>query len=218
MADGDVVYDHGRPDRIGLPEAILCEGKSAAQIAVAISQALGGAANVLLTRLDSAVAAELKVDALDYDEESRTAIAGPWTSPSHQPQVAVVTAGTSDLPIAREALRTLAYHGIAAAEYADVGVAGLWRLLNVRDELAKFRVIIAVAGMDGAMFTVLGGLVPSVVVAVPTSIGYGVSNDGKTALHAALASCAQGIVAVNIDNGYGAACAVTRLLGVDRRG
>jgi NCAIR mutase (PurE)-related protein len=213
MADGDVIYDRDRPNRIGMPEAILCEGKSATQVTAAISQALDGAANVLLTRLDSGVAAELSVDSLDYDEESRTAIAGSWTAPSHDPQVAVVAAGTSDLPVARESLRTLAYHGIAAREYADVGVAGLWRLLNVRDELSKYRAIIAVAGMDGAMFTVLGGLVPGVIVAVPTSTGYGISRGGETALHAALASCAQGIVATNIDNGYGAACAVTRLLG-----
>ncbi|MCP4307121.1 MAG: nickel pincer cofactor biosynthesis protein LarB [bacterium] len=214
MSMADVIYDRDRPDRIGMPEAILCEGKSPEQIAAAIDQALQGADNVLLTRLVPAIAEELSIS--DYDEESWTGIAGTWEPPAGEPRVAVVAAGTSDLRVAREALRTLAYHGIPAAEYADVGVAGLWRLLDISEELAEYRAIIAVAGMDGAMFTVLSGLVPGVVVAVPTSIGYGVSRDGETALHAALASCAQGIVAVNIDNGYGAACAVTRLFGLDR--
>ena len=214
MADGDVIYDRDRPDRIGMPEAILCEGKSTKQIAAAITQALDGADNVLLTRLASETAAELPIE--DYDEESQTGIAGLRTPPTGEPLVAVVAAGTSDLRVAREARRTLAYHGIPSVEYADVGVAGLWRLLDISEELAEFRAIIAVAGMDGAMFTVLGGLVPGVVVAVPTSVGYGVSRDVETALHAALASCAQGIVAVNIDNGYGAACAVTRLLHTGR--
>jgi NCAIR mutase (PurE)-related protein len=214
MADGDVIYDGNRPARIGMSEAILCEGKSTAQIAAAIAQALDGADSVLLTRLASDVAEVLALD--DYDEESRTGIAGAWAPPTGEPRVSVVAAGTSDLRVAREARRTLAYHGIPAVEYADVGVAGLWRLLEISEELSRFGAIIAVAGMDGAMFTVLGGLVPGVVVAVPTSVGYGVSRDGETALHAALASCAQGIVAVNIDNGYGAACAVTRLLQTGR--
>ena len=196
-----------------MPEAILCEGKTAAQIEEAVTQALCGADNVLLTRLGSDLAAAVSMELMDYDEDSRTAIVGSWSAPTHDPQVAVVAAGTSDLSVAREALRTLSYHGIAAAEYADVGVAGLWRLLDIADELSRYRAIVAVAGMDGAMFTVLGGLEPSMIVAVPTSVGYGVSNRGETALHAALASCAQGIVVANIDNGYGAACAVTRMLG-----
>jgi NCAIR mutase (PurE)-related protein len=215
MADRDVVYDSDRPNRIGMPEAILCEGKSIPQITSAISQALEATDNVLLTRLDPDLADALSLESFDYDQESRTGIAGSWTPPSHEPRVAVVAAGTCDLPVAREALRTLAFHGTVAEEYVDVGVAGLWRLLAIREELSKYRAIIAVAGMDAALFTVLGGLVPSLIVAVPTSCGYGISRDGETALHSALASCAQGIVAVNINNGYGAACAVTRMLGLD---
>lgn len=213
MGDNDVTYDSDRADRIGMPEAILCEGKTAAQIDVAVTQALDGTDNVLLTRLSEVLAGELTEAPLDYDAESRTAVAGVWSAPTGEARVAVVAAGTSDLYVAREAARTLAFHGIIAREYADVGVAGLWRLLAIRDELAEYAVIIAVAGMDGAMFTALGGLVPGLIVAVPTSVGYGVSREGETALHAALASCAQGIVAVNIDNGYGAACAATRVLG-----
>jgi NCAIR mutase (PurE)-related protein len=213
MDDQDVSYDLARNDRIGMPEAILCEGKSASQIESAVGQALQGSAKVLLTRLGRRLAETLTIPSLDYDEKSQTGVAGDWVAPTGDPAVAVVVAGTSDLPVAREAMRTLAFHGIAAREYADVGVAGLWRLLAIREELTQYRAIIAVAGMDGAMFTVLGGLVPGLIVAVPTSIGYGVSRQGETALHSALASCAQGIVVVNVDNGFGAACAVIRVLG-----
>lgn len=213
MTDPDVNYDRNRQDRIGMPEAIFCEGKTAAQIESAVSQALTTSAGVLLTRLDAAAAAALSVAALDYDAESRTGIVGSRQAARPQQSVAVVAAGTADLPVAREAIRTLAFLGIPAEEYADVGVAGLWRLLEIKDELAKHPAVIAVAGMEGAMFTVLGGLIPGLVIAVPTSLGYGVAREGEAALHSALASCAQGIVAVNIDNGYGAACAVARMFG-----
>lgn len=212
MDSRDVVYDLDRGDRIGMPEAILCEGKTARQIELAVGQALERSGNVLLTRLDEELAEALVVPSLDYHAESRTAVAGDWEAPGGDPVVAVVAAGTSDLPVAREASRTLAFHGFTAREYADVGVAGLWRLLRVKEDLAQYPVVIAVAGMEGALFSVLGGLLPGLIVAVPTSRGYGVSRDGETALNSALASCAQGIVAVNIDNGYGAACAATRML------
>ncbi len=212
MDDREVIYDLDRLDRIGMPEAILCDGKTPSQIGTAITQALEGGDNVLLTRLDESLVHGLAAP-LDYDAASQTGIAGSWVRPTGEPAVAVVAAGTSDLPVAREASRTLAFHGIPVREYVDVGVAGLWRLLQVRDELARFQVIIAVAGMEGALFSVLGGLVPGLVIAVPTSRGYGVAHGGETALHSALASCAQGIVAVNINNGYGAACAATRTLG-----
>jgi NCAIR mutase (PurE)-related protein len=125
----------------------------------------------------------------------------------------VVTAGTSDLPVGREALRTLAFYGVGAREIADVGVAGLWRILKHEQELKRYPVVIVVAGMEGALFSVVGGLVGGVVIAVPTSTGYGAARAGETALHAALAGCAPGLVTVNIDNGYGAACAALRALG-----
>jgi len=131
--------------------------------------------------------------------------------------VAVVTAGTSDLPVAREAIRTLAFYGVAAREIADVGVAGLWRILRHEEELRRYPVVIVVAGMEGALFSVVAGLVGGVVIAVPTSTGYGAARHGETALHAALASCAPGLVTVNIDNGYGAASAALRVLGVQAR-
>ncbi len=202
--------DLERESRTALPEAILCEGKSDVQVETAVKQMLDAGKNVLLTRLDADRTKALSLSPFDYDAESRTGIAGPWTAPASKPRVAVVAAGTSDLGVAREAARTLAYLGVASREYADVGVAGLWRLLKIQEELTTYPAIIAVAGMEGGLFSVLGGLVPGLVVAVPTSRGYGICRNGETALHSALASCAQGIVAVNIDNGYGAACAVAR--------
>lgn len=210
--ENDVILDLERKTRIGLPEAIFCAGKSVAQINRAIDQARAGGLSILLTHLDSEVADQITSAPFDYDATSRTGIAGEWTTPAGDPQIAVVSAGTSDLPVVGEAQRTLAFHGLPSKSFVDVGVAGLWRLLNVRDELAEFPVIIAIAGMEGALFSVLGGLVPSLIIAVPTSRGYGVCNHGEAALHSALGSCAQGLVAVNIDNGYGAACAAIRAL------
>jgi NCAIR mutase (PurE)-related protein len=114
--------------------------------------------------------------------------------------------------VAREALRTLAFAGETAGLFPDVGVAGLWRLMDRIDEIRSHRVAIAVAGMEGALFSVLAGLVPCAVIAVPTSVGYGVARGGRTALHAALASCSSGVMVMNIDNGFGAAHAAMRIL------
>ena len=115
---------------------------------------------------------------LDYDPTSRTAILGPWTAPAEAPRVALVAAGTSDLGVAHEARRTLEFHGIASAPFYDVGVAGLWRLLACEAEIRRFAVVIAIAGMEGALFSVLGGLVGGLVIAVPTSTGYGMARAG----------------------------------------
>jgi pyridinium-3,5-biscarboxylic acid mononucleotide synthase len=171
--------------------------------------------SLLLTRLTTEQFDQLAARyqaAIDYDRVSQTGIFGRWRQPLDEPKVAVVTAGTSDLPIAREASRTLAFYGVATEEIVDVGVAGLWRVLAREEELRRFPAVIVVAGMEGALFSVVGGLVGGVVIAVPTSNGYGVARGGITALHAALASCAPGVVVVNIDNGYGAACAARRVL------
>ena len=133
-------------------------------------------------------------------------------APAGQARVAIVSAGTSDQPVCREAARTLAYHGHPSAEIGDVGVAGLWRLMDRIDEIRTYPVVIVVAGMDAALPSVVGGLVPGLVIAVPTSTGYGVAKGGATAMAAMLASCAPGVTVVNIDNGYGAACAALRAL------
>jgi NCAIR mutase (PurE)-related protein len=212
----DFRLDWGRHARTGVSEAVLCEAKSAAQVDAIASHALDLRRRLLFTRLGPRKFERLSApvrEALDYEAVSRTAILGDDSVPGPGGRVAIVAAGTSDLPVAREAERTLRFAGETATLLADVGVAGLWRLMEHVDALRAHRVVIAVAGMEGALFSVLAGLVPGVVVAVPTSVGYGVGKGGRTALHAALASCASGLAVVNIDNGFGAAHAALRVLG-----
>ncbi len=209
----EFVADTQREERLGFSEAIFCAGKSAEQIAAILAAA---SAPLLLTRLDPAKHAALPDvwrGTLDYDPLSGTALAGAAAAPRFAARVAVVTAGTSDLAVAREALRTLRFHGVAATEIVDVGVAGLWRLLRRVDELRSAAVTIVAAGMDAALPSVVAGLIPGVVIGVPTSVGYGVAAGGRAALDAMLASCAPGLVVMNIDNGYGAAIAALRVLG-----
>ena len=208
----DFVIDWEREQRTGVAEAVLCEGKSAAQIEAILASA--GERRLLLTRLREDMLAQLpdgRRAALDYDPLSRTALHGRCIAPTVAGP-GIVCAGTSDLPVAREAARSLAFAGYEAPLIADVGVAGLWRLMRRLEEIRSFRVLIAVAGMEGALFSVLAGLVDAPVIAVPTSVGYGVAAGGHTALHSALASCATGLVAVNIDNGFGGACAAIRIM------
>jgi NCAIR mutase (PurE)-related protein len=209
----EFVLDEARTLRLGFGEAVFCAGKSPEQISAILGHAQ---VPMLLTRLDperfAALPAAQRHD-LDYDPVSRTAYFGAPLPSAGPAQVAVLTAGTSDVPVAREAMRTLGFQGHEARLVADVGVAGLWRLLRRVDELRAMRVVIVAAGMDAALPSVVGGLVGGVVIAVPTSVGYGVAAGGHTALNAVLASCAPGIVTVNIDNGYGAACAALRVIG-----
>lgn len=212
MSD-EFVLDEARQQRLGFGEAVFCAGKSVAQIAAILDHARQP---MLLTRLDPDRFAALPVEqqgGLDYDPVSRTAYSGAATPIIGEARVAVVTAGTSDVPTAREATRTLRFSGHATLEVTDVGVAGIWRLMRRLDELRAMPVLIVAAGMDAALPSVIGGLVPGVIIAVPTSVGYGVAAGGHTALNAILASCAPGIVTVNIDNGYGAAIAAMRVLG-----
>jgi NCAIR mutase (PurE)-related protein len=189
----DVTFDFGRRERIGIAEAVLCAGKSAAQIDHIIDLSESRHAPLLMTRLAPRAFGRLSDrhrGRIDYDAVSRTGILGP----------------------VHEAARTLAFHAVAADVIMDVGVAGLWRVMERRAQLERYRAIIVVAGMDGALFSVIGGLVPGFVIAVPTATGYGTARGGTTALHSALTSCAPGLVAVNVGNGYGAACAALRVL------
>ncbi len=220
MNSGDrastVRFDLARRQRIGLAEAILGDVKSSEQIAEGIAQSLAGGAPVLVTRLSPDKFDALPEDqkaGLDFDPVSRTALSIGLPVSPEPVDVAVVTGGTGDLGVAREAARTLAFHGRASREIIDVGVAGLWRLMEHRDVIAEMPVVIVCAGMEGALFSVIGGLARGVVIAVPTSNGYGVAEGGKVALDSALASCAPGIAVCNIDNGYGAACLALRILG-----
>ncbi len=219
-ATPEFMLDTTRRERIGLGEAMLCGPKSPAQIAAILDDVAARRASLLLTRLDASAHDALPSAhraALDYDPVSRTGFFGaplPLIGPT---RLAVVAAGTSDVPVAREAMRTLRFDGVAAEEIVDVGVAGVWRLLERAEALRECDVVIVVAGMDAALPSVIGGLVGGLVIAVPTSVGYGVAAGGHAALNAALASCASGIVVVNIDNGYGAACAALRALGIRHR-
>lgn len=210
-----VVLDPGRARRTGLEEAVFCSGKTPAQIAEILRRVLAGPGRMLLTRLTrdklEALPADLR-SALDYDELAAVAVLGSGHAETGRHRVAIVAAGTSDAAVAREAACTLRYSGEDPLEITDVGVAGLWRLLDRLEEIRAARVVIAVAGMDAALPTVLGGLVPAPVIGVPTSVGYGVAQGGQVALNSMLASCAPGLAVMNIDNGYGAACAALRIL------
>jgi NCAIR mutase (PurE)-related protein len=216
----DLCFDFDRRRRIGLDETVFAQGKSAAQLEAILTLAHSRGAALLITRLcveKYTLLADRWQDSLDYCPLSQTAFFAFQAPAPAPPRVAVVAAGTSDAPVAREAERTLRFNGIGAMCFIDVGVAGLWRLTRSLDEISRFPVVIAVAGMDAALPTVLGGLIGSLIIAVPTSVGYGVATGGHTALNAILASCASGITCVNIDNGYGAACAALRALNSSQR-
>ncbi|MEM7057909.1 MAG: nickel pincer cofactor biosynthesis protein LarB [Pseudomonadota bacterium] len=222
MSADEIRLDFQRPDRVGFDEAILCAGKSLAQLETIVVKTEAEGVSCLMTRLQPEVFSALpdaRQAQIDYDPVSCTGYFN-WTAPdmSDDPQVAVVAAGSSDMPQAQEAIRTLTYFGIPTRSFIDVGVAGLWRLTSNLEALREFPVLIAVAGMDGALPSVLGGLVPGLIIVLPTSTGYGASRGGETALNAALASCAPGLTVVNIDNGYGAACAALRATRIAARG
>jgi hypothetical protein len=211
----EVRFDRTRATRIGLEEAVLAQHKSPEQIAGILADAIAEERRLLLTRLAPDQVAALPAAlaaALDYCPQSRTAILGPCPARQGGHGVALVSAGTSDYRPLAEARRVLAYSGVAAETISDVGVAGLWRLLEREAELRRMAVVLVFAGMDAALPSVVAGLVPGLVIAVPTSVGYGVAEGGRVALDSALASCAPGVVVVNIDNGYGAACAALRFL------
>lgn len=212
---GYAKVDHHRVLRLGFPEVVLGEGKRPDQIAGIVRRLLESGENVLVTRVSDAHA-ELVLRELP---QLRHAALARVLSYEHAPiaerpgpPVAVVTAGTSDIPVAEEAMETLRACGVPAVRVFDVGVAGLHRLLGRLDVLNGAPAIIVIAGMEGALPSVVGGLVGVPVVAVPTSIGYGTAFSGLTALLGMLTSCASGVTVVNIDNGFGAAVAVARML------
>lgn len=209
--------DLDRRRRTGVPEVVLAEGKTAEQSLelLAALRAADPAAPAIATRCPPGVLAaapgRFPGEAVLVDEAGRAVVVGALPAP--RGAVAVLTGGTSDLPVARECLTTLAALGVGARLVADVGVAGLGRLLARVDELADADCVVAVAGMEGALPTVVAGLVAAPVVAVPTSVGYGVSAGGLVAAAAMLSSCSPGVGVVNIDNGFGAAVLAARLVG-----
>ncbi|MDR2352364.1 MAG: nickel pincer cofactor biosynthesis protein LarB [Deltaproteobacteria bacterium] len=211
-----VLFDHDRPGRIGLPEAVFSQGKPPSVLKDLLEKfQRGQGIPILFTRLEPAFFYSLPESLknnYDYDPISRTAFGEKKPPRDPQFKAAIVSAGSSDSPVAREAARTLEYLGFQRTLYEDSGVAALWRLSGILEEINSHDVIIVVAGLDAALASVLGGLTPRPVIAVPTSVGYGLARAGESALASMLLSCSPGITVVNIDNGYGAACGAARLL------
>lgn len=211
-----VIFDYFRHHRIGLPETVYCEGKHPDVISRLITELVEKAIHpVLFTRLARTkheLLDQSLVGLLDYDELSATAYFNGVFPEMKKGSVAIVAAGSSDLRVALEASRTLTYLGIPHENSVDVGVSGLWRLQERIDAINAHDVVIVVAGMDAALASVLGGMTHRPIIAVPTSVGYGVAEGGVTALNSMLSSCASGLLVTNIDNGYGAACAAFRII------
>ncbi len=203
---GFAKLDHHRAVRQGIAEVIYGAGKTPEQIReIASAMYRHGQNTVLITRMSSQ-AAELagKELPLQYDELSRVGVVGDIPVPDGEGKILVATGGTSDMPVAEEAALTVQAFGNDVIRLYDVGVAGLHRLLSHMDEIMSARVIIAIAGMEGALASVVGGLADCPVIAVPTSVGYGAAFGGLAALLSMLNSCASGVSVVNIDNGFGA--------------
>ncbi|WP_319559400.1 nickel pincer cofactor biosynthesis protein LarB [Marispirochaeta sp.] len=204
---GHTRLDTHRRERTGYPEVIYCAGKTADQIREIMGHMRNRGINVLATRMSEAVYEELKDE---FSEGHYTAGPGIFTivckptEKNTKGEIAVVSAGTSDFRVAEEAALTAEFYGHAVARYSDVGVAGIHRLLASIDDIRRARVIVVVAGMEGALASVVAGLVQAPIIAVPTSVGYGANFQGLTALLSMINSCSAGISVVNIDNGFGA--------------
>ena len=211
----DIRFDFQRRERIGLLEAIWGADKSIDQLKRVSEEVLKKKEVVFITRIDKEKAIHLLdtyIDAIFYEEAKCLIIGENLNKFSTNKKVAIISGGTSDLPVTLEAKLSLEIYGVSCQSFIDVGVAGLHRLLTQIDEINKYDVLIVCAGMEGALATVIGGLLPQPIIAVPVSVGYGVSKDGQTALNSMLSSCAPGISVMNIDNGYGAAMAALRII------
>ncbi len=204
---GFAKIDHHRTERCGSPEAVFCEGKTAAQIAQIIQKMNEGSHNILATRANAEIFAAVKklVSEAEYHEQARLIIVRKETlRPDPDRFILVMTAGTSDIPVAEEAALTAELMGHRVERVFDVGVAGIHRLFAQEEKIRSANVLIVAAGMEGALASVVGGLVNKPVIALPTSVGYGASFEGLAALLGMLNSCAAGVAVVNIDNGFGA--------------
>ncbi len=208
--------DHHRTLRQGMAEVVYGPGKAIEHLVAIVGELLvGGSGPVLVSRADGQQAAAALAAHPGGEQHATTLV---WRPASPRPErVVLACAGTADLPVADECATVLGAHGFEAIRLTDVGVAGVHRLLAHGDELATADAVVVVAGMEGALASLVGGLTPAPIVAVPTSVGYGAALEGVTALLAMLSSCAAGVTVVGIDNGYGAACAVVRLLGAQPR-
>jgi pyridinium-3,5-biscarboxylic acid mononucleotide synthase len=216
---GDVLADTHRVIRQGFPEAVFASGKTLTQTSDALTALVAAHGCALATRVSMDVAALLlqRFPTGSYDGVSHLYRIGQMDGSFQSAPVAVVCAGTSDLPVAEEAAQTLEFAGVCVNRITDVGVAGLHRLLARLDDLRSASIVIAIAGMEGALPSVLGGLVAAPVIAVPTSVGYGANLHGISALLSMLNSCASGLTVVNVDNGFGAAVAALRVLNMQAK-
>ncbi len=211
----DIRFDFQRRERLGLIEAIWGEDKSIDQLKRVTENVLGKNEVVFITRINNEKAnnlLNLYDDARFYKEAKCLIIGENLNKLNTNKKVAIISGGSSDLSVTLEAQLALEIYGVKCQSFIDVGVAGLHRLMSQLEEINKYDVLIVCAGMEGALATVVGGLLAQPIIAVPVSVGYGVSKDGETALNSMLSSCSPGIAVMNIDNGYGAAMAALRIV------
>ena len=203
---GFAKVDHHRAIRVGMPEVIFCQGKTPVQVAQIFEKLAKHSGNVLATRASRSqfLAVKKKVKKASYKEEARAIVLEQDKTMYGKGLITIVSAGTSDIPVAEEAVVTAELMGNEIARLYDVGVAGIHRLLSHREAISRSRVVVVCAGMEGALPSVVGGLVGVPVVAVPTSVGYGAAFEGMAALLGMMNSCASNVCVVNIDNGFGA--------------
>ena len=212
MSNFNIDYD--REDRLGFPEVVFGTSKITEDLILIINDYITRDKNVLITKLQKKKAKKLLKYFPNsfYDTLSGIFILKKTSIVSKNSEVAIISGGSSDIHIVNEVFYTLSFLGVKSEKINDVGVAGINRLMNRINDLKKYDVLIVIAGFEGALPTVVGGLLPQPIIAVPTDVGYGVSKNGKTALNSMLSSCANGITVVNINNGYGAAMAAVRIL------
>ena len=211
----DIRFDFQRRERLGLIEAIWGQDKSIDQLKRLSENVLSKNEVVFITRINSEKAnylLDLYDDSRFYEEAKCLIIGKNMNKINTNKKVAIISGGSSDLPVTLEAQLALEIYGINCQSFIDVGVAGLHRLISQLEEINKYDVLIVCAGMEGALATVVGGLLAQPIIAVPVSIGYGVSRNGESALNSMLSSCSPGIAVMNIDNGYGAAMAALRII------
>jgi pyridinium-3,5-biscarboxylic acid mononucleotide synthase len=208
--------DHTRDERVGFQEIVFGASKSVDQLRKIINDFLENNKSVLCTKVQKKKAKVLITEFSEsfYDQNSKILLVGKFPSKLSKDEVAILSGGTSDQYLVNEIYFTLKFFGKDAERFQDIGVAGVHRLLNNLEKLKKFKVVIVIAGFEGALPTVTGGLLSQPIIAVPAAVGYGISRGGKVALNSMLSSCANGITVVNIDNGYGAAMAALRILNL----
>ena len=213
----DIRFDFDRQNRLGLIEAIWGEHKSVEQLKKVTNEVLKKDEFVFITRINEIKAKclqDIYSNAIFIRDANCLVIGENKNKVETEKTVAIVSGGSSDLKVSLEVKTSLEIYGISCETFIDVGVAGVHRLLSQLDKINKHDVIVVCAGMEGALATVIGGLLPQPIIGVPVSVGYGVSKDGMVALNSMLASCSPGIVVMNIDNGYGAAMAALRIINL----